>query len=175
VDQFLASLTAADWIAAGLAVLALAVSGINVVQNHRFQPRPHFDIMMEPVATENEYGVMTILCFITNDGDAIARNVRVEVSAPWMRDRTGTRKWAVWQKLSPDQHAEMLRLPAEPCMRQSVGLGVHELFPLGERLPPGTPRARAERPTITIRYRGRLLPIRKTASAVEPVPTFGGC
>lgn len=43
------SLTAADWVTAGLAIFALVVSGINVVQNHRFQPRPHFDIRIEPV------------------------------------------------------------------------------------------------------------------------------
>lgn len=118
---------------------------------------------------------MTFLCFISNDGDAIARNVRVEVRAPWMRDESGMTKWAVWQKFTPDQQAEMLTLPAEPCVRRLVSLGVSELFPLGDRLPRGARRARAERPSVTIRYRGRFFPVRKTAPLVEPVPTLGGC
>lgn len=168
-------MTAADWVTAALAVLALVASGINVVQNHRFQPRPHFDIAIETVATENEQGVMTILCFVSNDGDATARNVRVQVSAPWMRDTTGTSHWARWTRFAPDDQAQMLVLPAEPCIRRTVSLGVYELFPLGDRLTRGAPRARAKRPTVSISYRGRFLPVRKTATAVDPVPRFGGC
>jgi hypothetical protein len=169
------ALSAADWITAGLAVLALVASGINLVQNQRFQPRPHFDVAMEAVATENEYGVMTILCFVSNDGDATARNVRVQVIAPWMQDTTGRTRWAHWTKFTPDQQAEMLALPAEPCVRRTTGLGVYELFPLGKQLPRGATRTVAERPTVSIRYRGRILPVRKTARPVDPTPTFGGC
>jgi len=174
--SFWASLGPSDYVTAGIAILALLVSAINVIQNHRFQPRPHIEVTWDSTASENRAGVLVIGCYLTNDGDTVARNVKIAVRAPGMVDESGVTWWARWPRFSPDEHStEMLELPLEPCVRTRMSLTEADLLPLGDRLPVGTPRTGATRPVVTIWYRGRLWPVRSKAPVVELVPRLGGC
>jgi len=166
-----------------LAVLALLISLLDVAYTAWARPRPHFAIEWQtPTAGVSVPGdVMVAYCSIWNDGDATARNVRLRVLHP--RIECDRPFWERWHEFEPGRDREHLEIPIEASRYRAVSLSERDLVRLDpwpdgvERREFITPWRRDEvlRPTVELRYRGRLRPVRWKAPVFEPVPSLGGC
>lgn len=165
-----------------LAVLAILISLADVAYTVWARPRPHFAIEWQPDrAAVAGNDVMVAVCWIWNDGDATARNVRLRVVHP--RIECARPFWERWHEFEPGRGRQFLEIPIEPSRYETVGLNEWALRRL-DTLPEGLEardyitvweRAEVLRPIVELRYRGRLRPVRWKVPAYPPLPSLGGC
>lgn len=181
IGQWFASIgmSSAEVTTAVLSLAAIILSIVAIVQNARYRPRPHFSVEWPGVVFENEQGVLVTECRISNDGDAIARNVRVRVTGRGISSRVAN--WVRWNEVKPGAEPFILQVPLERANFDYVSLGVTALTRVeGAPLPARhgeIPRTRPDtlRPVVVISYRGRIRPVKERAPKLSGEIPTGGC
>jgi hypothetical protein len=167
--DFFKPFTEQDWVTFGLAALAFLVSAGSLVQNHFFRARPHFTFEWAQESFEYPGGVIVTVCRFWNDGDATARNVRLEIDGAGIV--TKVKEWDHWDEFKPgERHG--FEVPLESALRDWAAPGAHprnlDIYPVESTPPPTRPgQLPADRPLIrpvvSIRYRGRWRKVKTKA------------
>lgn len=178
--SFFDPFTAQDWVTFVLAALALVVSAGSLIQNHFFRPRPHFEMQWAKEAMEDPSGVVIGICRFWNDGDATARNVRLNVKGKGIVCRID--HWDHWDEFPPgERHG--FEVPLEPAVRDWVSMSEKGILRVESTPDPALRGRRPKRdeylrPVVSIKYRGRWRKVTSKAPPIEDlemVPAGGAC
>ncbi|WP_390178104.1 hypothetical protein [Microbacterium sp. MTN4-26] len=179
--EFFASFTAQDWLTFVMASLAVLVAGAELIQNHFFRQRPHFEFEWADEIFEGPDGMLIGVCRFWNDGDATARNLRLNIEAEGMV--CNLKHWDHWDEFRPgERHG--FEVPFEPAIRgwgppgpdlQSTKV-INAVDPK-PRTPPGQLPSRRRplvRPVVSLQYRGKRRPVTTKAPSPESLSLMGG-